>query len=418
MINSNKKIILFSSFDGTTGGQAINAAVFSCEFLKRGYNILNICYSQKNVNLKFCGELKNLNIPFVKQIKNPVLNTVVKPVQFLIGIFALQKFLRNQEKQKIICFGWGASLLAVVSKKIFYLNNIDVICRVGTRFEEEFIAERSWIKRVKLKIVDVMIKSLYKDASMVSPISKHLEKFLIENYNISDNKIKVLYNPRNEKEIISLSKEEPKEDIFSHGLPIIVTCGRLTIPKGQWHLIRAFSIVRKKIPCKLLILGEGDLKSYLSNLAKDLNLSKDVIFVGWQENPFKYFSRSDVFVLNSSWEGFANVILEAMICGLPIISSDCYSGPREILAPNTDLNYKTDKIEHAEFGILVPSDDRKFYNANDPITKEEQLLANSILEMLENKSLRDEYKKKSIKRAEDFNIDKVIEDWIKAIESN
>ena len=416
MQNNIKKISLLSSFDGTTGGQAINAAIFSCEFINRGYGVTNICFSEKHVNLKVCGEVKSLKVPFIKQANNPVLNTLVKPVQFFVGIINISKIFQGQEKQKIICFGWGASLLALSSKALFKIENMEIICRVGTRFEEEFAAEKSAIKRLRLKVANAMIKSLYKRAFIVSPISKHLEKFLVEEYNVSPSKIKILYNPRNEKEVTDLSKEEPEEKVFIPGITTLITCGRLATPKGQWHLLRAFYEVRKKIPCKLIIIGDGDLKGYLVSLAKDLGIENDVSFIGWQKNPYKYFSRADIFVLNSSWEGFANVILEAMICGLPVISSDCYSGPREILAPSTNLDKKTDEIEHAQYGILVPADNRKFYEAKDPLNNIEKKLSEAILEMIENNELRKEYKKKSLERAADFAIDKVIDEWIKVLE--
>lgn len=415
MDKSSKKISLLSSFDGTTGGPAINAAVLSCEFSKRGYTVTDICFNKKHINLELCGEIKSLGVPFVKQIKNSFLNTIIKPLQFTVGIISLYRAFYGREKQNIICFGWGASLLALSAKILFGMKNMDIICRVGTRFEEEFAAEKSSVKKAGLRVADAMIRLLYKKASVVSPISRHLEKFLIEKYGVSPSKIKVLYNPRDEREISLLAKEEPEGGFFTSGIPTLVTCGRLAVPKGHWHLIRAFNEVRKKIPCRLLIIGDGDLKDYLVEMVKDLGIGKDALFTGWQKNPFKYFSRADVFVLNSSWEGFANVILEAMICGLPVVSSDCYSGPRELLAPETDLNKQTDEIEYGQYGILVPVDDRNFCAANDPLNPKEEILSKAILEIMTNASLRTKYREKSLTRAKDFNLEKVINDWLNVL---
>ena len=94
--------------------------------------------------------------------------------------------------------------------------------------------------------------------------------------------------------------------------------GRLTRPKGQWHLIRALSYVKKEIEdVKLLILGQGELKGYLKELVDKLDLRNNVEFLGYQRNPFKYIASSDLFVFSSLYEGFGNVLVEAMACGVP-----------------------------------------------------------------------------------------------------
>jgi len=104
-----------------------------------------------------------------------------------------------------------------------------------------------------------------------------------------------------------------------------------------------------------------------------------------------------------------------MACGLPIISSDCPCGPREILAPHTNINYQTKDIEYAEYGILTPVDDEKLYSANAPLTFEEKILSQAILALLKNKNLQDKYKQKSLERARDFDVKKIIKQWEKII---
>src|SRR5690625_2500259 len=115
--------------------------------------------------------------------------------------------------------------------------------------------------------------------------------------------------------------EQRFELLFDH--PTIITVGRLTKQKGHWHLIRAFKIVKNEIPnAKLVILGDGPLKSYLISLSKQLELEDDVYFLGFQKNPFKYLVNSDVYAFPSLYEGFPNALCEAMACGLPVISTD------------------------------------------------------------------------------------------------
>ena len=124
---------------------------------------------------------------------------------------------------------------------------------------------------------------------------------------------------------------------------------------------------------KILLLNDN-----LENYTKELDISHNVVFLGFQSNPFKYLSRATVFVLSSLWEGFGNVIIEAMACGIPVISTRCPSGPDEII---------TNEVN----GLLVPVGDM---NA----------LAKAILRLLEDESLRKRIAEAGRKRAEDFRV--------------
>lgn len=123
-----------------------------------------------------------------------------------------------------------------------------------------------------------------------------------------------------------------------------------------------------------------------------------MILLGRQSNPYKYISQADCFVFSSNYEGFPNVLLEALACGLPIISTDCMSGPREILAPNSEPSFQIkDNIEDAEYGVLTPVDDS-------------EKLAAAMEMMMEDESLRDSYRSKARHRAKEFDKDRIIRD--------
>jgi glycosyltransferase involved in cell wall biosynthesis len=107
--------------------------------------------------------------------------------------------------------------------------------------------------------------------------------------------------------------------------------GRLTREKDFSTLIQAFSAVRKVFRCRLLILGEGRERTDLEQLVHDLNVDGDVSMPGFVNNPYKYMSHSSLFVLSSVWEGLPTVLIEALALGVPVVSTDCESGPREIL---------------------------------------------------------------------------------------
>lgn len=266
----------------------------------------------------------------------------------------------------------------------------------------------------KSKLWNSTIKYLYPKADLIISVSEEIKRDLIDNYNIKADKIKVIYNSYDIHGIKEMAKEEIEDkysEIFNH--PVIITAGRLNKQKGHWHLIRAFSKVKEAIPdAKLVILGEGDLESYLKKLASDLNIIEDVHFLGFQKNPFKYIARSKVFAMASFHEGFPNALAEAMACGVPVMSSDCKSGPREILAPSEFDNENMDyQVDEDRYGILTPVCDGKRYNAIDKITAEEKMISDSIISLLKDDSLWKHFSNQSQHRIKDFEISKIIKEW-------
>lgn len=266
----------------------------------------------------------------------------------------------------------------------------------------------------KSKLWNSTIKYLYPKADLIISVSEEIKRDLIDNYNVNADKIKVIYNSYDIQGIREMAKEEIEDKysrIFNH--PVIITAGRLNKQKGHWHLIRAFSRVKEVIPnAKLVILGEGELESYLKELASDLNIIDDVHFLGFQKNPFKYIARSKVFAMSSFHEGFPNALAEAMACGVPVISSDCKSGPREILAPSEFDNENMDyQVDEDRYGILTPVCDGKRYNAIDKITAEEKMISDSIISLLKDDSLWKHFSNQSQHRIKDFEISKIIKEW-------
>ena len=120
--------------------------------------------------------------------------------------------------------------------------------------------------------------------------------------------------------------------------------------------------------------------------------------MGWQDNPFKYISKASIFVFSSLWEALPYALIEAMACGCPIISTDCKYGPAEIL-------------DNGKFGILTPPMDGIFYKASEPITLEEECLANEIIGLLDNEILRRKYCENSKKRVMSFNLKNSIRNY-------
>ncbi|KAA2398112.1 MULTISPECIES: glycosyltransferase [Bacillus] len=258
------------------------------------------------------------------------------------------------------------------------------------------------------------IKYFYVKADQIIAVSEEIKNDLVKNYSIPEKKVKVIYNSYSINEIEEMSKEsieEKYEHIFSK--PVVITAGRLNRQKGQWHLIRAFREVKEKIPeANLVILGDGGLKEELINLSRELGILDDIYFLGFKNNPFKYIARSKVFILSSFHEGFPNALTEAMVCGIPIVSTDCLSGPREILAPK-EFNKSNFSYELSldRYGVLIPVCDGTIYGAGDSLTKEELIMANALIKLLQDQEVWDYYSQKSRERVNDFDIKNLIQEW-------
>lgn len=260
-------------------------------------------------------------------------------------------------------------------------------------------------------------RMLYPKASMVVCPTQVIIDDMVHNYKIPENKLKLVYNPYEIEKLsenMKVGLDEEYEDWFDG--KTIITMGSLSLAKGHCHLIRSFAAAKKQIPnLKLVILGEGAYKGKLVELTRGLQISDDVLFLGFQANPHKFISQSDIYVLSSYYEGFPNALAEAMACGLPVISTDCKSGPREILAPDTDINYSTEMVEYAKYGVLCPTFKVDCFNAVESLSAEEQVLSEAIINLMQDKSIYEKYKEKSYERVSDFHIKNVLKQWLKLI---
>jgi glycosyltransferase involved in cell wall biosynthesis len=155
---------------------------------------------------------------------------------------------------------------------------------------------------------------------------------LAQTLRLPRNIVKVIYNP-----IISPEMFEKAKESFDHPWfaprqpPVLLGIGRLVPEKDFRTLVLAFEKVRRHMPCRLMILGEGKDLMALRGIVNSAGLSDDVAFPGFVENPYKYMARSSLFVLSSLREGLPTVLIEALALGVPVVSTDCESGPREIL---------------------------------------------------------------------------------------
>lgn len=319
------------------------------------------------------------------------------------------------------------SKFTTLIKRIFKLrklkknNNVSVISfleypnllnMLSGKMKKSIVSVRNFMstkhkKGLKAYFWNFTIKYFYKRAYRIVVVSQQMKKDLINNYNLPSEKICVINNSYPIEQIEGLANEEltkKEQDIFRN--PVIITSGRLHKQKGHKHLLNAFKQVNKLIPhTNLVFLGEGNLKDSLEAMAKELGIETNVYFLGFQHNPFKYIARSKVFVMTSYYEGFPNALAEAMACKVPVISTDCPSGPREILAPK-ETKEKIDYTSNEHrYGFLVPEITENNYE------EIEQQISRIIKELIRNKQIKKLFAEKSQQRIRSFHVEKIIGDW-------
>lgn len=202
-----------------------------------------------------------------------------------------------------------------------------------------------------------------------------------------------LNNPFDLEEVEALSLQETSSIPWTEGR-ILVSMGREDEVKGFWHLLKSFALVHKELPdTKLMIIGQGEYIQY-RELAAGLGIDDAVYFTGLKRNPYPYLRQSTLYILTSYHEGFPNAMVEAMALGIPVIATDCMTGPREIL--------------EEQYGILVPNMDPKADFDPKNITEEEAALAKEIVTLLEDKERMEHYRKMAKKRAGDYTTESYI----------
>jgi len=235
------------------------------------------------------------------------------------------------------------------------------------------------------------LRRLYAQADRVTAISTGIARELVSTYGLPQDKVQVIPNPVDLVRARVLAAARLEHPFFQSGLPVLSAVGRLHPQKGFTYLIRAFAIVRQVLPCKLVILGEGPLRGELEGLIASLGLVDDIALPGFQANPYNYVSNSAVFVLSSLFEGFGNVLVDALALGVPVVSTRCPVGPEDII---------TDGVT----GIFVPPADEK-------------ALAQAILRVLQDSELRHRLSASGPLRAADFAIERIVPQYEALFES-
>tara|TARA_R110000868_G_scaffold181779_1_gene422718 strand:- start:618 stop:1718 length:1101 start_codon:yes stop_codon:yes gene_type:complete len=243
------------------------------------------------------------------------------------SIPALIKYTKESQPDVMISALYHANIAALLAK---------IFCKTTkTKF---IISERNHIstsfahsQRFADKIMLFLMKRLYKTADKVIAISDGVLRDVQKVCNIADDKIIRIYNPVVTPDFERAIAAEIPEFGYEVDVAKLIASGRLVAQKDYPTLLKALSIAVKTHPCCLVILGQGSLEHDLKALAVTLGVDNYIYWAGFVDNPLSYMAKADVFVLSSAWEGFGNVVVEGLYCGLSVVSTDCPSGPAEIL---------------------------------------------------------------------------------------
>ncbi len=390
---SNSKKVCFLSETLANGGSEKAIAGISAN-LSLKFNKTIILYDGSKIEYPYKGGLMDLK-------SYPGKSIFGKAVTFINRVYAISTIKDEKKFDTVISF----------------MDSLNIANIITARDERVIVSVRNDLcskpKDCYAFLRNIILRIMYKQADIVVAVSKGLERQLMKKYNIPREKLKVICNGLDLENL----KKEAKQDIelkwrqvFSH--PCVVTVGRLTNQKGQWHLIRAFKKVKQTVKdAKLIILGEGELNETLKDIVEELGLREDIHFLGFKKNPHKYVSRADVFVLSSLYEGFPNSLLEAMAVSTPIISTCCRTGPVEILEPSVQEDKKLESAVYAEYGVIIPELSGVQKMATEELEKEELILAEAMVKMLKDEPVREYYKLKSLERAMHYDIKNMIKEW-------
>lgn len=362
------------------------------ELLENDANIIVAVLDDSEVVYKISAPIIYVGNNFIKSS-----NRYLRFFGDFISVVSLSKQLLRKNSIGCVSFGRQADIVNVMSR--YLTRKVKHMTSIRGYYTAKNIVEKRTLSKI------------YSNSDNIICVSKGIERLLQEELGIQDGKVCTIYNPYESDKIYELSGSYRIEN---NNKFVIVSVGTLKWEKGFWHLLKALYIVQNSYTDVLLQIIGDDYecnKDKLQRLSADLGLEHCVEFVNWQENPFPYIGSSDLFVLPSVSEGFPNALVEAMSCGKAVVAADCMTGPREILSTETS---EVEKLTYADYGLLIPAlNIEEDYTVN--IDEGDRCLAEAILVMKNNESLRKKYGVLAKKRADQFSYNKCRKEYKKIL---
>jgi glycosyltransferase involved in cell wall biosynthesis len=299
----------------------------------------------------------------------------------------LASILRCERPDILLSTSSGGNLVAALAHALVPDPNRGLVLSERNTFSAVRRERRSrWLPVV------AVTRRLYQRANRIIAVSEGVARDLVESLDLPEDLVTAIHNPVVDEDLYELA-EEPVDHPWLEGeQPVLLSVGRLVPQKDYTVLLRAFSRIRKTRPIRLIVLGEGTERRRLERYAQRLGIRDDVDFSGFVKNPFPFMRRCTVYVLSSRFEGLPGALIQAMACGAPVISTDCPSGPSEIV----DSGYN---------GFLVPVGD-------------DERLAARIERLLDNPELRRSFSEAGRRAVAEFEVTPMIRHYEEALLSS
>ncbi|MBR3803062.1 MAG: glycosyltransferase [Clostridia bacterium] len=363
------------------GGTERSAANISVALSKK-HDITTILFNGSEIVYPYGGKLVDMNLPSQMNY----LKKIVTAIKRRVG---LSKLVKQDKYDVVFLFAWQKNPINTLRLK--KCVKIISIRDFGA------LAEKPEVYKKNLDTSDGVICN-----------SQYIRDYYVEKYPEDADKAFAVHNIIDTQSIILQSKEALDDEGFvnfrSSHKKVIVAVGRFCKEKAFENLILAIKECKSKMSdIGLVFVGDGELKDSCAELVKQAGLEDNVYFAGYQKNPYKYMHKCDAFVLSSRSEGFPNVLAEAMALSLPVISTNCLTGPAEILMKNHDYNVAKDKFEECDYGIITPR--------YDSCGEERAIsqLSEAIFYLLSDEELMKKYSRLAGERTADFSAEAAVE---------
>ncbi len=265
--------------------------------------------------------------PYLSEMPECVRVVDLHASRVLTSLPSLVCYLRQEKPFALISALDHANVVAICAQKI---------ARVATRVVVTVHSTPTQVvanaRTLRARLLPLWTRVFYRGTPVVVAVSQGVAKELVHYVGIAEEKVRVIYNPIITPDLFRQAEKPLDHPWFREGEPpVILGVGRLTRAKDFPTLIRAFALLRQQRAARLLILGEGEERPVLEALTHELGLDADVQLPGFVQNPYPYMKHAAVFVLSSRWEGLPTVLVEALALGQRVVSTNCPSGPEEIL---------------------------------------------------------------------------------------
>jgi len=336
-----------------------------------------------NLEARWIAAISNVS-DFFALLRPVLLATKIAPE--ILRLRSMQQYIETYRPDVILSALTYANLVAIWAK---HLSSTHVPVIVSERIAlSTYCASPSNFRKWRWRYLPELVRRTYPGADAVVTVSSDVAEDLITNIGLKRSSVTTIHNPVVDDGLRARAQQALQHPWFApDAVPVILAVGRLTEQKDFATLLNAFSRLRAKRAARLVILGEGRLRNSLQELANTLGIAADVEMPGFVENPFQYMARASVLVLSSQYEGLPGVLIQALACACPVVSTDCPGGSREIL-------------DNGNIGALVAVGDADG-------------MAQAILSQLDNPTSKDVL----LRRAEDFSVEVGVSNYLALLDA-